>query len=463
VTPFILLAPVFWVGFFINGPLFWLPWAGFTGLCLSYQARRRGRFVKDFLLPCWGVFLAVYSVCLYWILSYKFWVYVRAALVLSIFFPLLFLLHHLLTSKVRSKAAEAAAAFGIFFVLEVLFSRIPSLESLGLDFFFQPPVAVLCVMKFVHFKIWSSWVFTTCFVIACWIREKKGKHFVFLGALVGGMAVLVISAHVQNGTFRNATGRTVKIALVQPNLPYSDVWRIEHPEEIKEKYRELVLRAVLGAPDLIVFPLYTLPGDVYREPAFLEELAKTAKRPVLVASHVPIQAGDESFDQGFINLAFLYTPEGKVRDIYQAVETIPFNDMVSKKAEKYRVIRGPFGKLGVLLCYEDIIPRLSREAARDGAGVLVALSNPGLLQETTVPYYQFFQDQIRAAETGLPLIRVSPNGYSALIDRTGTVVQKTKLGVEEILQVNLSGLGPVGTDAGDPQNPLFEEVNRSTR
>jgi apolipoprotein N-acyltransferase len=93
----------------------------------------------------------------------------------------------------------------------------------------------------------------------------------------------------------------------------------------------------------------------------------------------------------------------------------------------------------------------------------VALSNPGLLQETTVPYYQFFQDQIRAAETGLPLIRVSPNGYSALIDRTGTVVQKTKLGVEEILQVNLSGLGPVGTDAGDPQNPLFEEVNRSTR
>jgi apolipoprotein N-acyltransferase len=80
-----------------------------------------------------------------------------------------------------------------------------------------------------------------------------------------------------------------------------------------------------------------------------------------------------------------------------------------------------------------------------------------------MPYYQLFQDQIRAAETGLPLIRVSPNGYSALIDRTGTIVQKTKLGAEEILQIKLSGLGPAGTGGERFNDPLLAGVDRPTQ
>ena len=73
-------------------------------------------------------------------------------------------------------------------------------------------------------------------------------------------------------------------------------------------------------------------------------------------------------------------------------------------------------------------------------------------------YYQLFQDQIRAAEAGLPLIRVSSNGYSALIDRTGKIVRKTALGAEDVLQVEIPGFGPAVTDAEGSQNPLLDEV-----
>jgi len=458
--PFFLLVPIFWVGFSMNELFFWLHWVGFVRLCFLYQVGRRGHFAKDFLWPCWGVFLAVYSVCFSWLLIRGLGTYVLAILLFSPFFPLFFLLHHLFTSKVRSPLVKVAAAFGIFFVLESLMSRIPAMESIGLDFFFQPPAGVLCVLKFIHFEVWSSWVFATCFAISCWLHEKGIRSLVLPGALVGGMVVLVMFAHVQNESLGNGTGRTVKVALVQHNLPYLEAWRVGHLEEIKQQYRELALKASLGGPDLVIFPLYNLPGDVYRDPSFLLELAGIAKCPIIAASHVPIKAGDELFDQGILSLALLYAPEGKMRDIYQAVETPPFYSHYAKKAKKHRVIRGPFGKLGVLLCYEDMVPRLARDAARNGAKVLVALSNPGLFAQMAIIYYELLQDQIRAAENNLPLLRLSPNGYSAWIDRTGKIVQKAKLNTEEILQVELSDIGPGEIGGEDPKNPLLEEIER---
>ena len=68
-----------------------------------------------------------------------------------------------------------------------------------------------------------------------------------------------------------------------------------------------------------------------------------------------------------------------------------------------------------------------------------------------------------AAETGLPLIRVSSEGYSALIDRTGKIVQKTKLDSEELLQVEFPALGSVEAGGEEATNPLIEDIGRLKR
>jgi len=151
------------------------------------------QFLERFLVPCWGVFLAVYLICFYWIVSYQVWVHAFVVLVFSLLFPLLFLLHHFLTLKIRSRTVETAAAFGIFLAFELIMSRVPAMESLGFDIFFQPPVAMLCVLKFIHFKVWSSWVFATCFAIASWVREKRIKSLVLVGVLLGGWRRLCCS------------------------------------------------------------------------------------------------------------------------------------------------------------------------------------------------------------------------------------------------------------------------------
>lgn len=435
--PFAMLVPLFLAGYFANPLLFWLHWLAFARLCFLYQTRRQGRFVRDFLLPCWVLSAVVYAGCLAWINLHETPLYLMIVLIFSFFFPAIFLLHHLLTLKVRSTVLQTAVMFGVFLGLEYAMSQIPAMESIGADFFFQPPAPVLCVLKLVNFKVWSAWIFALCFAVACAARDKKIRSFTFPAVLFFGLAGLVLFAHFQERHSQDGTGRTSRIALVQTNLPYEEEWRAGHFERVQAKYREMALKAAQGSPDLIIFPLYNLPGDIYREPGFLKELAALAKCPVLVAGDAPVVPGDEALDRGFMKFAFIYTPDGKLLDKYQAVEAIPFTNQDVKKADAYRVIQGPFGKLGVLICDEDMVPRLAQQAAREGAQVLVALSNPGLFQRSPILYYHLSQDQIRAAENGLPLVRVSANGYSAFIDKTGKIVQRTELDTEDILQITL--------------------------
>ena len=53
------------------------------------------------------------------------------------------------------------------------------------------------------------------------------------------------------------------------------------------------------------------------------------------------------------------------------------------------------------------------------------------------PYQHFYLTKIRAAEFNKPIIRVSNNGISAVIDNNGSIIKKTKLNNTEKLQHKL--------------------------
>ena len=91
-------------------------------------------------------------------------------------------------------------------------------------------------------------------------------------------------------------------------------------------------------------------------------------------------------------------------------------------------------KLGVLLCYEDTRPRDAKLWVKTGAQILVALSNPGHFLGTPLPRYHLLHDRIRAMETGRYLIRVSANGFSAIIDPNGKILAQSRLNEEVILK-----------------------------
>ena len=83
--------------------------------------------------------------------------------------------------------------------------------------------------------------------------------------------------------------------------------------------------------------------------------------------------------------------------------------------------------MGVLICYEVIFPSIAREMVKNGATLLVNITNDGWFGSTSGPYEHFAMSKMRAVESRIYLVRAANTGISAIIDPTGAEVGKTRL------------------------------------
>lgn len=75
--------------------------------------------------------------------------------------------------------------------------------------------------------------------------------------------------------------------------------------------------------------------------------------------------------------------------------------------------------IGPLICYEDILPALGRQAVRQGAQVLVNLTNDVWFGQTHAPYQHRALAAFRAVENRVYLVRVTNTGLTSIIDALG--------------------------------------------
>ena len=85
-----------------------------------------------------------------------------------------------------------------------------------------------------------------------------------------------------------------------------------------------------------------------------------------------------------------------------------------------RLLALPGGvSIGPLICYEDIMPQPARLAARQGARVLVNLTNDMWFGPTRAPYQHRNAAAFRAVENRRSLVRVTNTGVTSIIDALG--------------------------------------------
>ncbi|MGC9967027.1 MAG: apolipoprotein N-acyltransferase [Syntrophobacteraceae bacterium] len=75
--------------------------------------------------------------------------------------------------------------------------------------------------------------------------------------------------------------------------------------------------------------------------------------------------------------------------------------------------------MGVLICYEAIFPQISRETVRQGARILMNITNDAWYGDTGGPYQHLEISRWRAIEFRVPLVRAANTGISAIFDATG--------------------------------------------
>ena len=79
-------------------------------------------------------------------------------------------------------------------------------------------------------------------------------------------------------------------------------------------------------------------------------------------------------------------------------------------------------RIAPLICYEDLVPSLSREAVLRGANLLVNLTNDAWYGETMAPYQHHLLAQWRAVESRRYFLRSTNTGFTALVSPFGRTI-----------------------------------------
>jgi apolipoprotein N-acyltransferase len=278
-----------------------------------------------------------------------------------------------------------------------------------------------------------------------------------LGTLTTLMALALIFGAWRVHQLSKATPQgSLKVAMVQGDIPQSLKWDPKFLETSFEIYREQSEDAAQRGADLIVWPeaaatFLFQPDDHY--PVQLATDAAYRQRLLELAAHIgePIlfgapAVGVEDNRIGFYNRAYLVSGSGKVEGWYDKIQLVPFGEYVPLRkllgGLVNRVVVG-FGdmfagrkqtlfevhgaKLAVLICYESVFPNLTRTAVERGANLLMNITNDAWYGKSSAPYQLLAMAAMRSVETKVPMVRVANTGISAVIQSDGTITARTSL------------------------------------
>ena len=244
----------------------------------------------------------------------------------------------------------------------------------------------------------------------------------------------------------------MNIRVVQPNIGQEDKWRPGFEEEAARRLAILSgqpasePRLLLWPEAAVTDPLVDARTDQHQAFAeFQRTRAASLLGPNdrLLTGGIAIESRDGVHVTGAANSIFAIAPGGKLIGRYDKAHLVPYGeylpmrpllsaiglsrlapgdvDFTSGPGPRTIDIDSQWGKVGLQLCYEiifsgQVVDRTHRPA------FIFNPSNDAWFGRWGPPQH-LAQARLRAAEEGLPVIRSTPTGISAVIDGRGNVVK----------------------------------------
>jgi apolipoprotein N-acyltransferase len=199
--------------------------------------------------------------------------------------------------------------------------------------------------------------------------------------------------------------------------------------------------------DLIVWSETSVAGGVYENQAerfYKPRVTDHLDSPLLFGALL-LRDVDDARKVTLFNTALLSDAEGKLVGRYdkQALlafgEYLPLGDWFpilyewSPNTGKFTAGTSvdplPLGSRNISahICYEDVLPTLVNELVnRDGADLLVNLTNDAWYGDTTQPWIHLALAKFRAIEHRRFFVRSTNSGVSAFVDASGRVIEYTR-------------------------------------
>ena len=261
-----------------------------------------------------------------------------------------------------------------------------------------------------------------------------------------GLVLLLVVVAVGLRPTTAVTG-SVRFALLQGN----DQNRRLTPREVDHDFltrRHLGLAHTLRGPyDLIVFPESALEDDPTRDAELRADLTSAGRRHDAV---VVTNAQTRSNHGGVLNANLVYNPNGTFQGRYAKQHLVPFGEYIPwrgalgfigaldqvpfdfQRGSSRRLFAASGHRFATVICYESAFAPLVRANVRDGAELLVVSTNNRSYRRSGLSAQHVAMSQMRAAETGRPILHASISGVTAVVDADGRVRQRSRLFVNQV-------------------------------
>ena len=156
-----------------------------------------------------------------------------------------------------------------------------------------------------------------------------------------------------------------------------------------------------------------------------------------------------------VNYSLTVSGDGEILDRYDKVWIVPFGEYVparwivepladltgvlnqlpqdARRGDHPAVLETPNGTMGVMISWEVFFAHRARDAVRNGGEVLLNPTNGSSYWLTQVQTQQVASSRLRAVETGRWLLQAAPTGFSAMINESGDVLERSVISEQRII------------------------------
>ncbi|MDQ3964667.1 MAG: apolipoprotein N-acyltransferase [Actinomycetota bacterium] len=245
-------------------------------------------------------------------------------------------------------------------------------------------------------------------------------------------------------------GEVLRVAIIQGNA--SPGVEVEDGRARVARHLRLTQALVGERIDLVVWPESSVGIDPFTDEnvaSMVAEAARAVDAWMIVGAN--LDAGEDRYNV----VTLLIDPTGEIVDVYQKTHLVPFGeyvpwrealdwipmleqiprDAVAGDTPKNFVVPGREGpglerlehEIGTVISFEGDFGHLVRERVALGARVMTVATNTSTWKRTWASAQHLAMSQVRAAETGVPVIHAALSGISAFVYFDGTVGKRTDL------------------------------------
>ena len=281
----------------------------------------------------------------------------------------------------------------------------------------------------------AAWVAALCSVVIVTLRARQGRAYLLAGLTL--LLVLTLGTSLAYVPWTQPHGKPLQVRLLQGNIPQDIKFDLTRFHETFHRYGQLISQQPAA---LIALPETALPqlwGEI--DPNFkttLQQFADTTDSHLILG--VPLADSPTRYT----NSALLIAPHAKtVSARYDKTHLVPFGEFIPVGfhwfVEMMKIPLGDFSRsaapqapftvadqrIAPNICYEDLFGEEILHSLQEPAPatILLNLSNIAWFGDSIALPQHLQASQMRALETGRPMLRATNTGMTAVIAPDGRV------------------------------------------